>query len=69
MLLQKRIGCCVFEFGATTFDMGNDPDILEAYLSTCGYRVMNVVERDPVFPGRSSAESARFSIHVASPRS
>ena len=29
MLERKRIQCCVFEFGQTTFDMGNDPGDIE----------------------------------------
>lgn len=67
MLEQKRIACCVFEFGATTFDMGNTPKIIENYLSQLGYRVRNIVPRNECFPGRECAESAKFSIHVAEP--
>jgi FkbM family methyltransferase len=68
MLESKAILYCVFEFGATTFDMGNDPNEIESYLRELGYEVLNVVKRDPVFPGRSSAESAAFSMHVAMPK-
>jgi len=68
MLDRKRVHCCVFEFGATTFDMGNDPEEMESYLAGCGYQIQNLVRGDPAFPGRSSAESARFSVHVARPR-
>ena len=67
MLQEKRVRCCVFEFGATTFDMGNDPDAIEDYLTGLGYRLRNIVSRDPVFPGRTGAEAARFSMHVATP--
>src|SRR2546430_14134629 len=67
MLQEKRVRCGVFEFGATTFDMGNDPDAIEDYLTGLGYRLRNIVRRDPVFPGRTGAEAARFSMHVASP--
>jgi hypothetical protein len=69
MLRRKKIGCCVFEFGATTFDMGNDPDAIEAYIQECGYRFRNVVRENPVFPGRSASETAAFSMHVAFPQS
>lgn len=68
MLETQSIRCCVFEFGGTTFDMGNDPNEIEAYLSKFGYEIRNVVKGDPVFPGRTSATEARFSVHVAKPR-
>jgi FkbM family methyltransferase len=68
MLESQSIRCCVFEFGGTTFDMGNDPNEIEAYLRQFGYQIRNVVKGDPVFPGRASAAEARFSVHVARPR-
>ena len=69
MLQEKRIRCCVFEFGATTFDMGNSPEAIEEYLTGVGYTLCNIVRGDPVFPGRGSAQTARFSMHVALPKS
>jgi len=68
MLEEKRIGCCVFEFGQTTFDMGNTPEMIEQYLAQAGYWIRNLVPGDRRFPGRDSSMSARFSIHVAVPR-
>lgn len=68
MLEEKRILCCVFEFGGTTFDMGNSPEQIESYLKEFGYGIENVVSGDAVFPGRASAETARFSMHVAMPK-
>ena len=68
MLQEKRIGCCVFEFGGTTFDIGNNPDEIESYLDECGYKIRNVVKGNPVFPGRAGAKAARFSMHVAWPK-
>ncbi len=67
MLEAHRIRCITFEFGQTTFDMGNDPCNLEAYLASVGYVLRNLVESDPVFPGRESAQTACFSMHVATP--
>ena len=67
MLEAKRIRCCTFEFGGTTFDMGNRPGAIERYLEELGYRIQNVVPGDPVFPGRFSAMAARFSMHTATP--
>jgi FkbM family methyltransferase len=68
MLEQKRVRCCVFEFGATTFDMGNTPTMMEDYLTQVGYRVRNIVPGNPCFPGRKSAKSAQFSVHIAEPK-
>jgi FkbM family methyltransferase len=67
MLESLRIACVAFEFGQTTFDMGNEPDQIESYLTGIGYRVRNLVAGDPVFPGRSSVQTAQFSMHIATP--
>lgn len=67
MLEAAAIRCVTFEFGQTTFDMGNDPNDIEAYLSDVGYLLENLVESDPVFPGRESAQTACFSMHLATP--
>jgi FkbM family methyltransferase len=67
MLESKSIRCCVFEFGATTFDMGNTPGEIEQYLKQFGYKIQNIIKGDPIFPGGSGAKSARFSMHVARP--
>lgn len=68
MLEQKQVGCCTFEFGATTFDMGNTPTMIESYLAQVGYRIRNIVPGNPYFPGRESAITAKFSILVAEPK-
>lgn len=67
MLSERRVRLVTFEFGQTTFDMGNSPDRIEAYLTEVGYEVRNLVEGDPAFPGRGSAQTACFSMHVAAP--
>ncbi len=67
MMSEKRVRCMTFEFGQTTFDMGNTPDQLEAYLKDAGYELRNVVEGDPVFPGRESVQTACYSMHLATP--
>ncbi len=68
MFEQKRVRCCVFEFGATTFDMGNTPGMIEDYLAEVGYRIRNIVPGNPCFPGREHASSASFSMHIAEPK-
>lgn len=67
MLREKRVRCVTFEFGQTTFDMGNSPDRIESYLRGAGYELRNLVPRDPIFPGRGSAMSACYSMHIATP--
>lgn len=67
MLQQKRVRCVAFEFGQTTFDMGNNPGDLEAYLTSLGYKLRNIVKGDPLFPGRASVETAQFAMHIATP--
>jgi FkbM family methyltransferase len=69
MLEARKIRCIVFEFGQTTFDMGNDPAAIRTYLNRMGYSLRNVVKGDPIFPGGASVETARFSVHVAIPSS
>ncbi len=68
MLCHKAIGCCIFEFGQTTFDMGNHPSAIRKLLVKYGYRLRNVVESDPLFPGGSKAATAQFSMLVATPQ-
>jgi FkbM family methyltransferase len=67
LLYERRVRCLTFEFGQTTFDMGNSPERIEAYLRDAGYELRNVVAGDPVFPGRESAQAALYSMHVAVP--
>jgi FkbM family methyltransferase len=67
MLEARSIQCIAFEFGQTTFDMNNDPDDIERYLKELGYVLRNLVASDPVFPGGESAQTASFSMHLATP--
>lgn len=66
-LRAKRVRCLTFEFGQTTFDMGNSPDQLEALLKDAGYGIRNLVPGDPTFPGRESAQAAHYAMLVATP--
>ena len=68
MLRSQSIACLTFEFGQTTFDMGNDSLEIEAFLKDLRYQIRNVVKGEPVFPGRESVEAAKYSMHVAIPR-
>lgn len=67
MLKSKRIACLTFEFGQTTFDMGNNPAEIEKYLKQMNYKIRNIIKGDTIFPGRASVETARYSMHVATP--
>ena len=67
MLKSKSIACLTFEFGQTTFDMGNSPEQIEVFLKEMKYKIRNIIEGDPIFPGRQSVETARYSMHAATP--
>lgn len=67
LLKAKKIACLTFEFGQTTFDMGNSPAEIEDLLHECGYKLRNLIKGEPVFPGRESVETARFAMHIAEP--
>ena len=67
LLGERRIRCVTFEFGQTTFDMGNSPGRIESFLRDSGYELRNLVAGDPVFPGGESALTACYSMHVATP--
>jgi len=67
MLREKRVAVCVFEFGQTTFDMGNDPAEIARFMKQCGYSLENIVNGQPVFPGGEQVETAHFSMHICRP--
>lgn len=69
LLGERRVRCVTFEFGQTTFDMGNSPERIESFLRNTGYEVRNLVAGDPVFPGGEGALTACYSMHVATPAS
>ena len=64
MFQRGQIGCCIFEFGQTTYDMGNNPDDIAAFAADVGYGLRNLIANDPVFPGRGHAGGAHYSMHV-----
>lgn len=67
MLENKRIKCLSFEFGQTTFDMGNTPAEIELLLKETGYKIQNIIEGAETFPGRESVKTARYAMHIATP--
>jgi len=68
LFADKRVRCCIFEYGATTHDAGATAEQLEAFFKTHGYEVRNVIPKAKTFPGRERPERAHFSMHVATPR-
>ena len=68
MLVKKLIKCVVFEFGQTTFDMGNKPSDIISYLDGCSYEVKNIIKESVVFPGGEDVSKAMFSMHIATPQ-
>lgn len=69
LLLARRVRCLAFEFGQTTFDMGNSPERIAAFLKDVGYEVRNLMPGEPVFPGGESVETAVYSMLLATPKS
>lgn len=67
MMHEHRIRCLVFEFGQTTFDMGNDPRKLAQLINSKGYQLRNLVKGAPIFPGGASVATAQFSMHICTP--
>ncbi len=68
MLRERRIKCCLFGFGVTTFDNGNNPEGIVSYMASVDYKIRNVVWGDQIFPGRKDPQNARFSLHVTVPK-
>jgi FkbM family methyltransferase len=69
LLVDQRIGCVVFEVGQTTFDFGNRPEEITTFCQEVGYRLRSVIPGASLFPGGSSAKTARFAMHIAEPAS
>ncbi len=67
MMRERRIRCCTFEFGQTTFDMGNQPAQLDAFFHEVAYTLRNLIPGDPVFPGGKSVRTAQFAMLLATP--
>ncbi len=68
MLQTKNIACLIFEYGQTTFDMGNRPEEIEAFLNEMKYKIRNLIGGEPLFPGRENVKTARFAMHIATPK-
>jgi hypothetical protein len=68
LLAERRIHCVLFEFGQTTFDMGNTPEQIEELLGGAGYEIRNLIPGQAPFPGRESARTAQFAMQIATPR-
>lgn len=67
MFSAKGIRSCLFEFGQTTFDMGNNPREIAEFFEDHQYRVRNIIPKDGLFPGGEGAQTAFFAIHIAEP--
>lgn len=67
-VLKQEDSLLPFDFGHTTFDMGNYPNTIEAYFEQFGYLIQDIVKGDPLVPGPAAAKRGRFSVHVARPK-
>lgn len=65
LFLDKKITCCVFEFGQTVYDAGNTPQDYIDFFEEVGYRVENLVEEQGLYPHNPKNNWAEFSVHVA----
>ncbi len=68
MLGERRINCLLLEFGQTTFDMGNAPGEIQAFVDSVGYRLRNLIPGDPLFPGGKSRQTAQFAMLLVTAR-
>jgi len=68
MFKQKKIKCCVFEFGQTTYDMGNEREDFLHFFSSLDYRLENIIQGEPIMPLESNGKKGvPMSINVAVP--
>lgn len=68
MFKSKKIKCCVFEFGQTTFDMGTSVEELTRFFKDIRYSVRTIEKWGSVFPLDNNSGLAQYSIHFAKPK-
>ena len=64
---EKKVRKCIFEFGQTTFDQGNTPIRIKELIESFGYKLNNIVDGDPLFPGGKHAKTAQYAMLSAVP--
>ena len=65
LFLEKRITCCVFEFGQTVYDAGNTPQDYIDFFEEVGYKVRNLAKEQGLYPHNPNNGWAEFSVHLA----
>jgi FkbM family methyltransferase len=68
MFKEKKIKCCVFEFGQTIFEMGNTVSDLKFFFEKNEYAVSNVSKTQNIFPVDAKSKMACFSVLEAKPQ-
>ena len=68
LFLDRKITCCVFEFGQTLYDAGNAPQDYIDFFDAVGYKVENLVLEQGIYPHNPISKWAEFSVHVAIPK-
>lgn len=68
MFSEKKLKCCVFEFGQTIFDMGNTVQQFRDFFKKHDYSVENIVKEQNVFPIDEKTGWGCFSVLVAKPK-
>lgn len=65
MFAEKRITCCVFEYGQTIYDMGNSKEEIIKFFNEVGYMIKNICPGSDSFPHNLSNGYAEYSVHFA----
>ena len=68
MFKEKKIKCCVFEFGQTTYDMGYTANDLIKFFKDVNYPVRNLSKYQRLYPINKKTGIAEFAIHIAQPK-
>jgi FkbM family methyltransferase len=65
LFLDRKVLACILEFGQTTFDQGNTPEMIKSFFDGVGYPLRNLIDGDPTFPGGRSVDTAQYAMLLA----
>lgn len=68
MFREKKVKCCVFEFGQTIFEMGITISDLKLFFNKNNYSVSNVSRIQNIYPVDPKSKMACFSVLKAKPQ-
>ncbi len=67
LLKAKKIKCIVFEFGQTSYDMGNTAADYISFFKEVNYQLTNLVDGFPAIPVNENGTGAPMSLNIAKP--